>query len=136
MRTTVLDERVKLRIRDNSIRLRLTQGEVANLSRDGLVASRTEFPGERTFSYVVESSPACVAPAAFFSSNVITVRLPETAVGSWAASEQVSIAGEQRLADGSLLHVLVEKDFACLVPRTAEDESDMFPHPARGSGDC
>jgi hypothetical protein len=130
------DAPVKLRIRDNSIRLRLTRGEVTSLSRDGLVASRTEFPGGRTFGYVVESSPASVAPAAFFSSNVITVRLPETAVGPWAASDQVSIEGEQRLDDGSLLYVLVEKDFACLVPRGAEDESDMYPHPAAGSGDC
>jgi hypothetical protein len=127
---------VKLRIRDNSIRLRLSQGEVASLSKDGLVTARTGFPGGRTFSYVVESSPAAVAPAAFFSSNVITVRLPETTVLGWAASEQVSIEGEQRLEDGSLLHVLVEKDFACLVPRAAEDESDLFPHPAAGSGDC
>jgi hypothetical protein len=127
---------VKLRIRDNSIRLRLTQGEVASLSKDGLVAARTEFAGGRTFGYAVESSPACVAPAATFSSNVITVRLPETAVGPWAASEQVSIEGEQRLEDGTLLHVLVEKDFACLVPRGAEDESDLYPHPAAGSGDC
>jgi hypothetical protein len=52
----------------------------------------------------------------------------------WAASELVSIDGEQGLDDGSVLRILVEKDFACLAPRAGEDESDMFPHP--GSEPC
>jgi hypothetical protein len=125
---------VKLRILDNSIRLRLTQSEVATLCRDGIVTARTVFPGDHALAYVVESSPASVAPAAFFSNHVITVRLPETTVLPWAASELVSIDGEQGLDDGSVLRILVEKDFACLAPRAGEDESDMFPHP--GSEPC
>ena len=120
---------MKLRIRDNSIRLRLTRGEVDTLRDDGLVKSRTGFPSGRDFQYVLESSPASVTPGAFFSENVITVRLPETAVLAWANSEQVSIEGEQLLDDGEKLAVLVEKDFACLAPRQGEDESDMYPHP-------
>jgi hypothetical protein len=120
---------VKLRIRDNSIRLRLTRGEVDALRDTGLMAARTGFPGGREFQYVVESSPASVNPGAFFSDSVVTVRLPETAVLAWANSEQVSIGGEQRLDDGELLSILVEKDFACLAPRDGEDESDMFVHP-------
>ena len=120
---------MKLRIRDNSIRLRLTRGEVDTLRDDGLVKSRTGFPSGRDFQDVLESSPASVTPGAFFSENVITVRLPETAVLAWANSEQVSIKGEQLLDDGEKLAVLVEKDFACLAPRQDEDESDMYPHP-------
>jgi hypothetical protein len=120
---------VKLRIRDNSIRLRLSRGEVDILRDTGLVAARTGFPGGREFQYVVEGSPASVNPGAFFSDNVVTVRLPETAVLAWANSEQVSIVGEQRLDDGVPLSILVEKDFACLAPRDGEDEADMFAHP-------
>ncbi len=119
---------VKLRIRDNSVRLRLTRGEVDTLRDEGLVRARTEFPGGRDFGYVVESSPASVNPGAFFSDGVVTVRLPETAVLAWANSDQVSIRGEQ-LLDDAKLSILVEKDFACLAPREGEDESDMFPHP-------
>jgi hypothetical protein len=120
---------VKLRIRDNSIRLRLARGEVDILRDAGLVTGRTGFPGGRDFRYVVEGSPASVNPGAFFSDNTVTVRLPETTVLTWANSEQVSIVGEQRLDDGELLSILVEKDFACLAPREGEDESDMFSHP-------
>ncbi len=120
---------MKLRIRDNSVRLRLTQGEVDTLRSDGILSARTGFPGGRDFQYVLESSPASVTPGAFFSENVITVRLPETTVLAWASSEQVSIEGVQILDDGEQLAILVEKDFSCLAPREGEDESDMYPHP-------
>jgi len=127
---------VKLRIRDNSIRLRLMRGEVDTLRGVGLVTSATEFPGGRTFRYCVESSPASVNPAAFFSDNEIIVRLPETTVLAWAGSEQVSISGEQVLANGENLKILVEKDFVCLTERDDEDESDMYPHPDADKVKC
>ena len=120
---------MKLRIRDNSVRLRLTRGEVDTLRDEGLVSARTGFPGGREFHYVLESSPASVSPGAFLSDSVMTVRLPETTVLAWAATEQVSIQGEQLLEDGETVGILVEKDFECLAPREGEDESDMFPHP-------
>jgi hypothetical protein len=93
------------------------------------VAATTGFPGGRELGYRVESSPASVSPAAFFSGTVVTVRLPESAVRAWADSEEVSMPGEQALDDGGTLKVLVEKDFACLTEREDEDESDMYPHP-------
>lgn len=127
---------MKLRIRDNAIRLRLMRGEVDALRNDGLVSAQTGFPGGRTFSYVVESSPASVKLAAFFSDNVVTVRIPETTVLAWATSEQVSIEGEQVLDDGETLSLLVEKDFVCLAPREGEDESDMYAHPEADEGGC
>jgi len=120
---------VKLRIRDNTIRLRLTRGEVAALCDKGIVSGRTGFPGGRDFQYAVESSPANVSVGAFLSDNVMTVRLPENTVLAWASTEQVSIDGEQLLADGESVRILVEKDFACLAPREGEDESDMYAHP-------
>ena len=120
---------MKLRIRDNSLRLRLTQAEVETLNRQGLVTASTAFPGGRKLKYEIESSPASVAPAAHFSEHCLTIRVPETAVLAWASSEQVSISGEQRLDEGEVLSLLIEKDFRCLAPREGEDESDMFPHP-------
>ena len=127
---------MKLRIKDNSIRLRLTRGEVETLRESGIVEAITGFPGGRSLQYRVESSPASVKPAAFFSDNAVTVRLPEAAVLAWATTEQVSLPGEQILDDGDTLQVLVEKDFACLTPREGEDESDMYPHPDAGTDSC
>jgi hypothetical protein len=127
---------MKLRIRDNSIRLRLMRGEVDTLRTEGLVAASTSFPGGRLFRYCVESSPASVNPAAFYSDSEMVVRLPETTVLAWASSDQVSIDGEQVLVDGQKLRILVEKDFVCLTGRDDEDESDMYPHPNADDLSC
>ena len=112
------------------------RGEVDRLRQEGLVEASTAFPDGASFRYAVESSPACVSPAASFSGNEMLVRLPETTVLAWATSEQVSIDGEQMLDDGATLRVLVEKDFVCLTGRDDEDESDMYPHPAAGEAGC
>ncbi len=127
---------VKLRIRDNSIRLRLTRGEVDAVSSDGLISASVPFAGGVTLEYALESSPACVKPVALFSNNALTVRVPETEVLEWASTEAVSIAAEQLLDEGGHLKILVEKDFACLAPREGEDETDMFPHPEEGQNNC
>jgi len=112
------------------------RGEVDTLRDTGIVEAHTGFPGGRTFRYQVESSPASVSPAAFFSDNQIIVRLPETTVLAWASTEQVEIQGEQLLDAGETLKILVEKDFVCLTGRDDEDESDMYPHPEADSGNC
>ena len=127
---------MKLRVRDNSIRLRLTQSEVEVVRADGLVRGRVPFSGSYSFDYVLESSPATVKPEAHMSNNVLTVRVPESEIHSWADSEAVSISARQILDGGDYLSILVEKDFACLAPRESEDESDMYPHPKAGAESC
>jgi len=127
---------VKIRIRDNSLRLRLTRSEVEAMREVGTVTSNTGFPGARQFRYSLQSSPASDNPAAFYAENEITVRIPETTLLAWVTTEQVSITGDQVLDDGQVLSILVEKDFACLAPRDGEDESDMFAHPDNDTGAC
>ena len=127
---------MKLRVLDNSIRLRLTRSEVDAVADDGLVKGRVRFAGSNTFDYVLESSPATVKPEAHLSNNVLTIRVPQTDVRRWAESDEVSIQSDQVLDDGDHLKILVEKDFHCLSPREGEDERDMFPHPEADSGSC
>ena len=124
---------MKLRDRDNSIRLRLTRSEVELVRNDGLVRGRVPFAGRNNFDYVLESSPATVKPEANISNNVLTVRIPEAEIISWSDSDEVSISASQILDGGEQLNILVEKDFACLAPREGEDETDMYPHPEAGT---
>jgi len=120
---------MKLRVRDNSIRLRLTRTEVEQIRSDGLVKASVPFSAGVSFDYILEGSPACIEPTAHFSNSALKVCLPEEAAKQWASSERVSVSAQQLLDDGQQLNILVEKDFACLAPRDGEDESDMFPHP-------
>jgi hypothetical protein len=127
---------LKLRILDNSIRLRLTRTEVDVVSSEGLVKGQVQLADSKSFKYVLESSPAAVKPEAHISNNVLTVRIPHIDVQQWAESEQVSISSERSLDDGDRLKILIEKDFACLAPREGEDDSDMFPNPDAENESC
>ncbi len=120
---------MKLRIRDNTIRLRLTQTEVGTLRADGRVTATTAFPGGARLVYAVESDSDSAELNATMQDGLITVRVPAAEAGAWTDSDEVSLRGEQDLGGGEVLGLLVEKDFACLAPREGEDESDMYPHP-------
>lgn len=128
--------KMKMRIRDNSLRLRLTQGEVTALRREHRVAARIAFPAGRMLDYSCEASASAASPTASFDERSITVLLPLVDVETWADTDQVSISAGAALEDGGELAILVEKDFACLAPREGEDESDMFAHPQAGKETC
>jgi hypothetical protein len=114
---------MKLRIQDDSLRLRLTRGEVDALG-DGLAIERAaHFPGGQTLRYIVRSGAAAQHPQAAYSGDSIQITLPEARVKAWAASDEVGIEGQ----DGPI-RILVEKDFQCL-HRTPGAEADAFPNP-------
>ncbi len=124
---------MKLRIRDNSLRLRLTQTEVGTLRTDGRVAASTEFPGGAKLEYVLECDDGIAEVTATMRDATITVHLPADMARQWADSDQVSLRRDPSGSDENSLSLLVEKDFACLAPREGEDESDMYPHPQAGT---
>ena len=127
---------MKLRIRDNSLRLRLSRSEVEAIRDVGLLRSAVQFPSGARFEYVLESSPASVAPTAEYADNVVLVKLPESAVHRWADSDEVAIASDEAVGNNGVLTLLIEKDFVCLSPRDDEDESDLFVHPDVGKRRC
>jgi hypothetical protein len=126
---------LKMRIQNNSIRLRLTRTEVDQVCRDGNARAAISFPGGARLDYAVEASDSA-RPEVRFDETAIVVHVPGPLLRQWAESEEVSIRGEQALGDGDELSILVEKDFACLTPRAGEDESEMFPHPLKGEANC
>jgi hypothetical protein len=123
---------VKLRILDDSIRLRLSQSDVRQVEETGLVEGRTHFPGGAVFTYalqVLDPGPA----AAAYSADRLVVSLPQTEIVQWANDDAaVSIQSEIELPDGDSLRLLVEKDFQCLTERPDEDQSDLFTNPQTG----
>lgn len=127
---------MKLRIRGNSIRLRVTQTELETIQKDGEVRDTVRFTEDSALTYRLQSSADIGAPVASFDPDGIVVGLPLATVANWAATDAVSIASEQEIQPGQSLSILVEKDFACLQPRPGEDESDMFAHPEEGRSEC
>ncbi|MEM7708893.1 MAG: hypothetical protein AAF358_25315 [Pseudomonadota bacterium] len=121
---------MKLRIKGNSIRLRLTRSEVDAFAEGGSVSEVLHFANGDRLTYRVLSDPQTDTLTAAFADQVVTVSVPAGEVAAWLAPESVSLQGSQLLANGDHLNLLVEKDFACLVERAGEDDSDAFAHPA------
>lgn len=122
---------MKLRIHGNSIRLRLSQSEVAEFQSTGRVDSRLEMPGG-SLGYSLVADPSATILSAEMNGAMI-VRVPSDEAERWAASDEVGISAEQPVGDGTTLKILIEKDFTCLVPRAGEDDADTFPHPRAAS---
>jgi hypothetical protein len=123
---------MKLRLRKNSVRLRLTRTEVAVFAEDGMVEDAVNFGRgpEHSFRYRLVSDDAARNLTAEVEPNCITVRVPANLAADWASNETIGIEGEMVLDDESL-NILVEKDFACLAPRPGGDDDDTFPHPGK-----
>lgn len=126
---------MKLRVRGNSIRLRLTQSEIVRFGETGLVEEIIEFGGESKLIYALESSAQAKSVEAGFSENRVVVIIPQSKAENWTNSNKVGIKAEQSIGDNKILRLLIEKDFACLEPREGEEDADTFPHPA-GNTKC
>lgn len=125
---------MKLRIRGNSLRLRLTRSEVEQLGRSGEVIETVDFgAGSPRFCYQLSAMDGGTVRAEF-GDDRLHIFVPATEAARWIGSEQVGIEGMQPVGDGRFLRILVEKDFACLAERGGEDDSDAFPNPLGDGG--
>lgn len=123
---------MKLRVQDNSIRFRLTRGEVEKLATLGRVEGSVLFaPGADTaLKYALETSLSEEIRAQH-TSNEISVTLPKTIAQTWACTNQVSIEHLQVVGPDLALQIVVEKDFRCAHGGAPADESasDLYPNP-------
>ena len=118
---------MKIRIKGNSIRYRLTKTEVETFSKVGFYEEKTEFK-DHIFKYVLQSKEHISHLEADFKNDTISMYLPEKDKLAWANSDRVGFQNTIALGNGKELFLLLEKDFACL-DETIEDQSDNYPNP-------
>ena len=121
---------MKLRIRGDSIRLRLTKSDVATLLEKGAVSESMHMSPDVAFEYRLTSDRAVADARVSLTGRVLEVQLPRAQVNAWAKSKEVGIETRQKNGSDSGLLVLVEKDFPCLTARPNEDDSDAFNRPS------
>jgi hypothetical protein len=112
---------MKVRIKGNSLRYRLTKTDVDNISKHGYVEEITDF-GALQLIYTLKryNLPSLKAT---LQNNHITVYMPAEMVNEWTTTERVGFEGND-----NELYLLIEKDFKCL-DAVAEDQSDNYPNP-------
>ena len=126
---------MKLRIKENSIRLRLSQSEVASLANGHGIEQQTEFSPMARLFYSLEPSESDDTIRATFGNNRISLFVSLARVKHWAATEQMGIEAIQSVGHDRDLRLLIEKDLQCLQPRPEEDQ-DAFPNPKHASQTC
>jgi len=117
---------MKIRIRGNSIRYRLDKQDIQNLEQAGKVEEETRI-GAGALHFCVKAKDTAQATIKL-EPQAVHLSLPLAQVQQWIQTEQVGLQQEIPNPDGSVLQVLVEKDFKCLNTRE-EDDSQAFDNP-------
>lgn len=118
---------MKLRIKGNSIRLRLLRSEVAEFAATALLQESVNF-GESKLRYILRQVDSSEEISARFADNELIVFVPVKQAKIWTETDLVSLTGEQKTENGEILKILVEKDFVCLDRPNDPDNKDAYPN--------
>lgn len=118
---------MKLRLKGNTVRFRLTKPEVKLIGDKGYIEEQTDLLPNKFF-YAVKTDNSINELKADFNNNRITLFIPEVWAKEWDNSEQVGFEGRMKTNDSQSIYLLIEKDFKCLDEST-EDQSDNFENP-------
>ena len=116
-----------LRIKGNSLRLRLSKTDVENLAVAKYLEERTSF-GSNTFGYALQVKAAGNELSADFDGSKITVFIPGIFIKDWAVNDVVGFNATKQVSAAESLYILVEKDFKCLDEAT-EEQQDNYENP-------
>ncbi len=119
---------MKIRIKDSSIRLRLSKMDINTLSEEGCILSECQITVGNTLKYMISLSDK-EEISIKMKYNTIDLKVPYDQLETFLQDDQV---GFNCTVDNGLeggLKILVEKDFQCLVPRSHEDESNLYTNP-------
>ncbi|WP_118976687.1 DUF7009 family protein [Taibaiella koreensis] len=118
---------MKIRIKGNSVRYRLSQTDVALLTTKGYHEEQTVF-GPSALTYALVRKEDGDRLTATYEQHKITVAIPAAWLEHWAGNDVVGFDSHMPLAEGDSLFLLVEKDFKC-IDDTTEDQSDNYDNP-------
>lgn len=112
---------MKIRIKSNSLRYRLTRSDVKRLAATGRLDEKVIF-GEQSLVYAIKLTDDRQLSSTF-KNDTITLFMPKSMMSELINGDRVGFEN-----NNEALHLLVEKDFTCL-DNVAEDQSDNYPNP-------
>jgi hypothetical protein len=122
---------MKLRIKGDSLRLRIGPSELERLMESGRIEETVHFglKDDARLTYALEIGDGDELAVRHEGTRVAVV-LPPAMARAWAQGNDVGVYGRFAVS-GGLLEIVVEKDWACLDKNDAED-ADTFPNPNQG----
>jgi hypothetical protein len=125
---------MKLRIKGNSIRLRVSRSELERFLSGSRIEETVHFAPETDarLIYALESARQAVPVVVRYQPQAVTVVLSEDQARIWSGENEIGVYTSIEIGAAGALEVIVEKDFACL-DRSDEDNSDTFANPHAGA---
>ncbi|MEZ5344646.1 MAG: hypothetical protein R2681_03725 [Pyrinomonadaceae bacterium] len=120
---------MKLRLRENTIRIRLLRSEIAQLEETGSLTETIKFGADQKLVYMVAIDDNVAEVSAAVENAIISISIPKKAAESWINSEDVGLTNDQKVDQQTVLNILIEKDFVCLSRPMEGDNLDAFPNP-------
>lgn len=112
---------MKIRIKGNSLRYRLTKTDIDYFSKHGYIEETISF-GDQKLIYALQRYQEDKLTADFNNQKIV-LYVPVFMEEQWARTDCVGFEDSN-----GPLYLLIEKDFKCL-DNVAEDQSDNYPNP-------
>jgi len=124
---------MKLRMKGNSLRLRISPSEMQRLLDTGRVEETIHFAPDNNarLTYALEHHAEAKSMSVRYRPQEVAVIISSDGMRQWAGGPEVGLYGEMETSDGTL-ELAVEKDFACL-DKSEVENADTFPNPNQGA---
>src|SRR5260221_2842696 len=120
---------MKIRIKGNTVRLRLTKPEVETFNTTGFVEERTDF-FPNPFVYAIKADGTATELKVIFQDGRLDMLVPADWVNDWTNSNRVGFESSMKTEKDSSIYLMLEKDFKCL-DQTVEDQYDQYENPLK-----
>ncbi|AIZ40908.1 DUF7009 family protein [Cellulophaga baltica] len=118
---------MKIRIKGNTLRYRLTKSDVETFCSTGFLSEKTAFATTQ-FSYELIAKEGISQLEADYTNNTITLYFPKADTKDWATNETVGFENIHTTSAGDAISILIEKDFICM-DQALEDQANHYPNP-------
>ena len=125
---------MKIRILNNSIRLRLSQPEINSLLKGEMVEGKLSFPKGGSWKYQLTPKKQDPLFEIQYTGDGINLLINSNEVEGFSSDDVIANESTLSTPDGAL-KILVEKGCKCLSSRE-EDQSQLFAHPDEGEFAC
>ncbi len=117
---------MKLRILNNSVRLRLSMDDMDDIQNTGSCFASCQLPGG-VLSYGIELTEDLSEMSILLDHNTLKVQISASNYSAFHHSSDEGIYQENETA-GQSYKIAVERDYKCLTPRS-ENEDRLFDNP-------
>ncbi|MGN6569558.1 MAG: DUF7009 family protein [Flavipsychrobacter sp.] len=124
---------MKIRIKGNSVRMRLSRREVERFGKEGYLEEQTMFVNG-AFTYALAQKEKGEELTAGIDGQKVTMYVPEKLAKEWVGTDMVGFNANMPLPNGEQLFLLLEKDFKCVDAAVNEDQSDNYDNPLMSCG--